>query len=38
MVSRKADKTLKRNTQHVPLRQNEEGKRRGRGIKVVYDD
>jgi len=35
-MSRKAVNS-QRNTQHVPLRQKAEGKRRGRGLKVLYD-
>jgi hypothetical protein len=37
MMSRKADRDLKINTHHVPLRKNVEEKERGKGIKVVCD-
>jgi hypothetical protein len=36
MMSRKDDKMVK-GKQHVPLRQNAEARKRGRGLKVVYD-
>ena len=38
MMSNEANERLKRDTQHVPLRQNAEEKVRGMGLKVVWDD
>ena len=38
MMSKEANERLKRDTQHVPLRQNVEEKVRGKGLKAVWDD
>ena len=38
MMSKETNERLKRDTQHVPLRQNTEGKIREKGLKVVKDD
>ena len=38
MMSNEVNERLKRDTQHVPLRQNTEEKVRGKGLKVVWDD
>ncbi len=38
MMSNEANERLKRDTQHVPLRQNAEEKVRGKGLKAVWDD
>jgi hypothetical protein len=38
MMSNEANERLKRDTQHVPLRQNTEEKVRGKGLKMVWDD
>ena len=35
MMSKETNERLKRGTQHVPLRQNAEGKIREKGLKVV---
>ena len=38
MMSKEANERLKRDTQHVPIRQSAEEKVRGMGLKVVWDD
>ena len=38
MMSKETNERLKRDTQHVPLRQNTEEKVRGMGLKAVWDD
>ena len=38
MMSNEANERLKRDTQHVPLRQTAEEKVRGKGLKAVWDD
>ncbi len=38
MMSNEANERLKRDTHHVPLRQNVEDKVRGKGLKAVLDD
>ena len=38
MMSKETNERLKRDTQHVPLRQNAEEKVRGKGLKAVWDD
>ena len=38
MMSNETNERLKRDTQHVPLRQNTEEKVRGKGLKSVWDD
>ncbi len=35
MMSKETNESLKRDTQHVPLRKNTEGKIREKGLKVV---
>ena len=37
-MSNETNERLKRDTQHVPLRQNTEEKVRGKGLKAVWDD
>ena len=38
MMSKEANERLKRDTQHVPLRQNVEEKVRGMGLKEIQDN
>ena len=38
MMSKESNERLKRDTQHVPLRQNVKEKVREKGLKVVWDD
>ena len=38
MKSNEVNERLKRDTQHVPLRQNVEETVRGKGLKTVWDD
>ena len=38
MMSEETNERLKRDTQHVPLRQNVEEKVRGKELKKVWDD
>ena len=38
MMSKESSERLKRDTQHVPLRQNVEEKVRGKELKAVWDD
>jgi hypothetical protein len=38
MMSNEVNERLKRDTQHVSLRQNTEEKVRGKGLKAVWDD
>jgi hypothetical protein len=38
MMSNEANERLKRDTQHVPLRQNAEEKVQGKGLKAGWDD
>ena len=38
MMSNEDNERIKRDTQHVPFRQNTEEKVRGKGLKVVWDD
>ena len=38
MMSKEANKRLKRDTQYVPISQNTEEKVRGKGLKTVWGD
>ena len=38
MMSKESNERLKRDTQHLPLRQNVEEKVRGKDLEAVWDD